>query len=778
MATAPAADIIDLRLIVKKLLARWWWFVITCGIAGACGVAYLKVTPKSYAVEAKMLMGEGSRDGFGGQKEDFLKGMSLVKGSSQLEDDIALMTSRSNMIKTLQRLDFGVSYYETKNFMTNERYDYPPFRVSLDTAAVVVTSLPIHVKVDRSANTYRVTAEGENVRLYNNQTQELMDEFIEEYKLDVTQKIGEPFVGDHLNFKIEFPEDREYDSGTDYFFKINSLEAQYMNYSARLGVELPDDDGHIIKLSLSGPVPSKEAAFIDKLMETYIAWELHKQQQKGIRTIDFIDTQIGTVSDSLASAEEEIERTRGNSPVLGTAEGAVEALLQEKSRLQDEQSRIKSRRTYCASIIQRMRSSDDVRDFPPPTGFDEPALNSLIVDISRLTAEIDAQGVQTGSRTNPTLIAMQRRRKNLLTQLEQTAQNILSQADIQYNEISGRIGNISYQLGQMPEEARLMGISERKFDLSESLYNYLMEKRAEAGIAIASDEIDKHVVDEARIQGGGPIGPDKKVVLGGALLLGLLIPIAFIMGRDFFNDKIADLDDLKRATDLPLLAMIPASKRKRISADEPKSMLAEAFRTVRINLQYLNADVPRQVIGFTSSSSGEGKTFCAVNLATVMALGGKKVVIVDADMRRPNVARTLGMDDSTGLSTWLIGEAGLDGIVRHTDVPGMDMISAGPIPPNPSELAESPRMTELMKSLRERYDHVIVDASPIGLVSEFVVLMGHLDVSLYVVRERRTRRGGLRLINELVKAGKVGRVDLLMNDVKSDQAEGYGYYTK
>ena len=317
MANAPVSDIIDLRAIFKKLLARWWWFVITCGIAGAAGVAYLKVTPKSYLVQAKMLMGEGNKNGFG-QKEDFLKGMSLVKGNSQLEDDIALMTSRNNMIKTLQRLDFGISYYETKNFMTIERYDYPPFKVTLDSVAVVVTSIPIHVKVDPVAKTYRVTASGENIRLYNVQKQELADEFVSEYKIDQTVPIGQPFVGENLSFRIEFPEDREYEAGSDYFFKISSLEAQYMNYSTRLSVEPPEDDGHIVKLSLTGPVPSKEAKFINKLMETFIETELYKQQQKGRKTIDFIDLQIGTVSDSLQKAESEMQSTRASTSVLST----------------------------------------------------------------------------------------------------------------------------------------------------------------------------------------------------------------------------------------------------------------------------------------------------------------------------------------------------------------------------------------------------------------------------------------------------------------------------
>lgn len=156
-----------------------------------------------------MLMGEGDR-GFGGRQEDFLKGMSLVRGNSQLEDDIALLTSRSMMVKTLNRLDFGVSYYTTKRYLTQEQYSFPPFRVQLDSVSVQVTGIPIHVKVDRGTGTYRVTAKGKNVMLYNVQKQEIVEAYVPEYDLDQTVPIGEPFVGNHLSFRIEFPEDREY----------------------------------------------------------------------------------------------------------------------------------------------------------------------------------------------------------------------------------------------------------------------------------------------------------------------------------------------------------------------------------------------------------------------------------------------------------------------------------------------------------------------------------------------------------------------------------------
>lgn len=773
-----ANDIIDLRLVARKILRRWWWFALSCSIAGALGVAHLKTTPKTYMVSARMLMGEGNR-GFGAPKEDFLKGMSLVRGSSQLEDDIALLTSRSMVVKALQRLDFGVSYHTTHRFLTQEHYSFPPFRVILDSVSVQVAGVPIHVRVNRAAGTYRVTAEAKNVMLYNVQKQEFLQEFISDYKLDQTVRIGEPFVGEHLSFRIEFPDDRQYRDDIDYFFKLNSLEGQVMNYSSRLGISEPDANGHVISLSMTGSTPEKDVAYINTLMQAFIESALHKQQQKGLRTIAFIDEQLGLVSDSLRRAEDAMQGARSTTGVFNAA-GAADALTQERSRLENERSMIQRRRTYCMSVLDKVRSQSDLRNVPAPSssGIDDPVLNNLVLEITKLSADIAARTVGSGPKNDPQTLAMERRLRNLTSSLEQTAASLVERTEIDYTELTQRINSLSYQLGQIPREEMELGIKQRQLNLSEGIYTYLQEKKAEAGIAIASDQVDKEVVDEARVALGGAIGPDKKTILGGAILIGLLIPALLIVLLDFFNDRIGSLDELKRATALPVLAVIPASKRKRVKPDEPKSLLAESFRTARINLQYLNANAPRQVIGFTSSTSGEGKTFCAVNLASVMALSGKRVLLIDADMRRPNVSRTMELAEGPGLSTWLIGEAAITDIIKHSDVPGLDVIGAGPIPPNPGELAESPRMAELMREMRGRYDHVIVDSSPLGLVSEFVVLMGHLDVTLYVVRERFTRRGALRTVNELTASGKVGRVDVLLNNMKAEKGNGYGYYTK
>ena len=780
MSAAPVNDTIDLRGIFRKLIAKWWLFLITTTISVGLAVAYLKTTPKQFSVQAVLLMSEKSRSSFGASQDDFIKGVSYLRGSTDIEDQISVLTSRSNITKTLKRLDLGINYFETDNLLTVEKYEYPPFFVKLDTLALQVTDIPVHVSVDRVKGTYRVKAKGRNVQLYNVQKQEVMPEFIPDYEVDQTVAVGQPFVAKNLGFTIEFPEDRQYD-GKDHFFIIRNLDGLVNEYRGKVLAEPLSDKSNIVVLRSKGEVVQKERRFLNKLMDTYIEGELYKQQQKGLKTINFIDQQIGTVSDSLRQAENSIVGFRGSSGGMMSATGTSDQLFSERSRLEDERSILMRRRSYCRSVLEKVRGASDLRNVPAPSssGIDDPVLNNLVLDVIKLSADLAAANLST-VRSNPTVIAMERKLRNMTASLAQTAESLVQQADISIADVNRRLGRIGYEFNQLPENERRLGNIERQFKLSEGLYNYLMEKRAEAGIAIASDQIDKVVVDEARQQGLGPVAPDKKVVLGGALVLGLLLPMGFIILRDFFNDRVVDADELKRLSPVPLLAMIPTSKRKRVLPDEPKSMLAESFRTARINLQYLNVGAQRQVIGFTSSMSGEGKTFCAVNMATIMALSGKRTLLIDADMRRPRVAEALELGEGSGLSTYLIGEADMQGLVRTTNIPGLEVITAGPIPPNPLELVEQERLSDLFRTMRGSYDHIIMDASPMGLVSEYVILMRHVDVTLYVARQGVTRRSALRLISEMFQERKVANVNLLLNDVKPGQGygEGYGYYTK
>ena len=412
-------------------------------------------------------------------------------------------------------------------------------------------------------------------------------------------------------------------------------------------------------------------------------------------------------------------------------------------------------------------------------GLDAPSLNNLIDKYNQDVSKLRSDELTVVTPTPP-IIALRRTVQTGREQIIQSAQSLVVQTEGELRTKQSRIAAMRGQLYALPVQEGRRQNAARTYQLTEGIHNYLLEKSYEAQIAVNSDQVDKTVVDAARAESPAPIAPDKKVVLGGAFAIGLIIPLLFILLLDFLNDKITDLDELKRLTAIPILATIPNSKRKRITPDEPKSLLAESFRTARINLQYLNANTARQVVGMTSSSSGEGKTFCSINLATVITLSGKRTLLIDADMRRPRVHEYLELPDAPGLSTYLIGECTMDGAIRRSGIQGLDVITAGPIPPNPLELVESPRMAELFKEARSRYDSIIVDASPMGLVSEFKIIMGHVDVTLYVVRQGHTRRQMLRGVNELFRDGKMAHMNVILNDVKAGQGygDGYGYYTK
>ncbi len=780
MSQQGAQDTIDLKAIFTKVARKWWLFAITITIAVAGGVAYIKTTPKAYRVTAVLRMSEGRRSNFGQGKEEFLKGSGYLKSDAELEDEITMIRSVNNMTETLKKLDFGIGYFEKRNFLTKEIYDAPPFLVQMDSSVVQMCGVAVHIKVDSSAGTWRVKLEASNVRLYDLRSNALLtDNFLPKVNIDEVVALGQPFKHEHLSFSIEPQSGVGMYPKADYFFVLNPMDELLRQWQGATTVSPMSEESNIVILTTSGEVINKQKKFLDMLMTTYIETEQEKNNQKGKATIEFIDLTLKQSGQQLQQAQTAFQAAQTGGG-MGDAASQSGAINQELFRLQDEEGRVSSRLSNLNTLIATISADAGGQATTiAATGLDAPSLNNLIDKYNQDVARLRSEELNVKIATAP-IIALRRTVQTERDQIVQSAQSLIGQSQSELSAIRGRIGSLQGKLYVLPQQDIKRRIAAKSYELTESIHNYLLEKSYEAQIAVNSDQVDKTVVDPARPESPTPIAPDKKVVLGGALGLGLIVPLLFILLLDFFNDRISDVDELKRLSPLPILATIPNSKRKRITPDEPKSLLAESFRTARINLQYLNAQTARQVVGMTSSTSGEGKTFCSINLATVITLSGKRTLLIDADMRRPRVQEYLELPDSPGLSTYLIGECTLDGAIRRSGIQGLDVITAGPIPPNPLELVESPRMADLFREARSRYDHIIVDASPMGLVSEFKIIMGHVDVTLYVVRQGHTRRGMLRGVNEMFRDGKLAHVNIILNDVKAGQGygDGYGYYTK
>jgi len=335
-------------------------------------------------------------------------------------------------------------------------------------------------------------------------------------------------------------------------------------------------------------------------------------------------------------------------------------------------------------------------------------------------------------------------------------------------------------LNQLPAAERQLINLNRTHELSEGLYVFLMQKRAEAGITTAATTSDARLVNAAAVKALITPKPRQNYLV--ALFLGLLLPAGFIFLKDLLNNKVTSAEDIAKLTTLPLLGMVGHSRKEQTGLidQNPKSALAEAFRTVRSNLRFMTSVTPDQgkIFVVTSSISGEGKTFSAKNLAYIFAISGERTLLINADMRKPNNNTDFGVSSGLGLSNYLAGYVSLNEVLHHTLQENLHILPSGDIPPNPSELLMGKRMGDLVKELKSRYDYIILDTPPVGILSDGLELMQLADANIFMVRQAYTFKSFLTSIQQQYESGKIHNTAILFNDVdykKLNYGYGYGY---
>ena len=343
-------------------------------------------------------------------------------------------------------------------------------------------------------------------------------------------------------------------------------------------------------------------------------------------------------------------------------------------------------------------------------------------------------------------------------------------------DINESISAIDEEMTKLPGTERMLIKIQRKFDLNNSVYRYLLEKRAEAGIAMASTVSKNRIIDKASTFNSSVIKPKKKQNNAMAIIFGLIIPGIFILLLDYFNNKIIDKHDVEKRTKATIIGYIShnVNKNEIPVISKPGSTLAESFRSVRTSLKYYTRDSESFIVSITSTISSEGKTFISVNLASIVALLGKKVLIVGLDLRKPKIHRVFNIDNTEGLSTYLCGNSQYNDIIKETSVKNLYCTPSGEIPPNPAELIESEKMKMFFEKVRKDFDFIILDTPPIAVVTDAMLLTRFVDMNIFVVRQRYTSKNTLDLIDELYHGGKFKNLAIIINDINLSGYYGYG----
>ena len=764
---------INIKAIILKLVSKWYYFLIALFVVLPLAYAYMKFSPKQYRVRASLLVKSEENNTM--NSDQFLKGMDLFTGETQLEDEIGILKSYSMVEQAIRQLDFGVTYYSTKNFVTTERYADAPFTIELDSVIDQVVYLPVYIERITSQK-FRVSASGGKVSTYNFYTNKI-ENLVDKFEVKAEGNVGEAFVSKNLSFKLKFNDQFRTGKETQMFFVINTMGSLVEDYQQKLSIDPIAMESNIVELELNGNIVEKEINFLNKLLEVYLANELYKKNQLGLKTIQFIDNQLTGVSDTLKQVEGSLELFRSKNNILDINSTATN-LTQNLDKVEEEKANLEVKLKYYKFLANALKSDDKVSEIVAPSalGLDDPLLNNLLLELSKLYQE--RTGINYNAKeNNPLAEILDLKIKNSRKTIAENVNNMIEVTSIALTDVNNRVFRIQKNLDMLPRNERELVKIQRSFEFNDNVYNYLLEKRAEAGIAIASNSVQKTIVDRPYQVGGSPVSPNSRLIYAIALFLGIAGTISFVMMKDFLNDNLITHEDVERHTKIPFIGTITHGNKREQGTivAHARSPIGESFRSLRVNLQYLTLGKNANIIGITSSRESEGKTFCSVNLAAAMAHSGRKTILIDADMRRPKVASYFQFKNKKGLSNFLIGDCTVNEIINTTETKSFDVIGSGPIPPNPIDLIGRARMDELMAFLKQNYSTIILDSPPMGYVSEYIILMKYTDANLYIVRSDYTNRNSLGKINKLYERKKISNVSILLNDVKTTKRSGYGY---
>ena len=432
---------------------------------------------------------------------------------------------------------------------------------------------------------------------------------------------------------------------------------------------------------------------------------------------------------------------------------------------------------YYEYLLDYLDARDDTESIISPSvmGVSDQVLVKLVNEFAGLQQQ-KKQMAFTLRENLPQAQLIDQKIEDARAALRENVTSTISQLQLSVNNVNRNIARVEQELGRLPGTERRLITIQRKFDLNNSVYTYLLERRAEAGIAKAAQTTDNRIIDMAVVHNSAVISPkiSKNYLI--ALLLGLLVPMGLIVIFDLFNNRIIGRHDIERLTKAPIIGYISHSDYhiEDPVAQKPGSTLAESFRAVRTSLAFYTGQTKCPVIVVSSPVSGEGKTFVSVNLATIISMMNKKVLIVGLDLRKPRVHAILKAGNGHGMSQYLSGNATFDEVITPTEIENLWFAPSGPVPPNPAELIGSPKMSEFIVRARNDFDAIIIDTPPVGIVTDALLLSQLANVTLFVVRQRYTTRGSVQLLDEIYRKGEMSNVAILVNDISASGYYGYG----
>lgn len=754
-------DINDLNKGLKIISENWLIMVLFLGISYILAYVYIhKLTEYSAAKTQILIKSEETYD----YQSQIMAGLgqsyNYYSSYEKISNEMRVIKSYDLIEKAVSKLNLDVSYYIVGRLKTTEIYESKPFQV-------VVSSI--------------------NPGLYE---QTIKLNFIDDkrYRLKY-ERYGESVVHDYFfdreavdtDFKIVVTKNSGIDKNSalslkdlEYQFKVHKKSNLITKYQSTLSVE-NEEYTAILTLLVEDEIPERAVLFLDTLSKVYLDYSLKSKVDINENTLRYIDKQLDEVIQILSQIEDDLENYKKKKSILDLTK-EEDSYFQQLTDFESQKTKLELQLQTIGELEKYIILDKDPELLPPSF-----YINNEDDFLKKSVGELYAfQIARNGALFNSTVKNMsiteidqkiKLLKNNILTYLGNT--KVAIQDNI--NRVTKAINTYEGSIQNIPQKQRQLLNIARKQQVYEKMYSFLLEKKSSTIIAKAGIVPETKIIESARSI--GVVKPDKTKILysflGGSLILSLII--VFI--RTTFFSRIESVQELKALTTLPILGEIlfsKAGKSSYIVVDaDPKSPITESFRSMRTNLEYMASNSKSKLVIITSNNPGEGKTFCSINLASILAKAGKKVLIIELDLHKPKVHLGLNMKSEFGVSNILIGKESTKNSILKTSIENLDTILAGPTPPNASELILSQHMLEMLDYGRENYDYVVVDTPPVGLISDAFILMKYADISLFVLNVRFATKGSVNNAHEIVELNKLQNFGFVLNGVREKKSKYY-----
>src|ERR1035437_6383451 len=763
---------------ITELISRNYKLFIA-GIIVALGLAYLvnRFSIPVYKSSSSVLIKEDSKQSGSSDANNYLNS-SFLRINQNFQNELWVLKSSPGIEQTIKNLELSVSYYRKEGFQYLDAYKGIPFHIVFQQNHVQPINVRFYISfVDKEY--FELKAESGKTSFYNFEKNEIT------YKKDSwsflkSGKVGDLIETSDLSFIVELdttkkvPEKELSRYGFE-FTDIPSLVAWFKNEFQFIVV---DKLSTVVEISLKNESLIKGIDLVNELMQVSSIQNLERKNHLASITIDYIERQLSEISDSLSQTEDNLQSFRSSNQLLNITEQA-NGISTQYTDLQNKLAELISRKKYYDYVSGYLSKNNSFTNMivPASIGIPDPLLNSLMSELIAAQAQ-QSNLINNNQEKNPLVQKLGIQIENIKKTISENISTAGRTTSISIDEMNKRIKKIETEISRLPATQRKLGNIERKYRLNDAIYNYLLEKRAEAKITTASNLPDDIIIEPAKMVGFGPISPNKKLNYLIALFLGLAIPLCYLMIRSSLNNKVENQDDIERLTSVPVLGKILHNKYKtaNVMFEFPKSNIAESYRALRTNLDFYVQKGQKKVIMVTSSMEGEGKSFIALNIAMSYAQLGRKTILLDFDMRKRKIIFNAQAESKEGLSSYLIDHVNLKDIIIKSPHENLDYIISGVLPPNPTELMALDKTEKLISQLKNDYDYIVMDTTPLAQVTDAYLLINHAEVKVMVARYNYTIKNVFSLVMKDLKQKNIDHICIVLNDNRFNRDQyGYGY---